>query len=285
MIDGHKVVAWTPYGRKETMSILYKYVVRDHDAGIIDEYHLYMNLDDNQHEDLIFAQWLSSTYKWIILKERPGNEEVLHPKQLNTGRYYRYAIEPDTIYIRLDDDIVYVHDKAMERLAREKTTSPETVTFPIIWHNAICSFWLQNMGKIPLEYGRVREAYCMDPVGWGDQYFAEKIHRLLLDHIRADAVDELFLHHDIQLPVGLQFSVSCFAAHSDLYRKLDPPGHLPYHEEEAWHTIREPHRSGKANMITGNALVAHLSFYPHTNYIRRETDILDQYRALADELL
>lgn len=284
MIDGKKVVAWTPYGRKETMTILSQYVIRDHAAGVIDEYHLYMNTDPDQHQDVLYAQWLASTYEWIHLKERPAGERVLHPKQLNTGRYYRYAIEPDTVYIRLDDDIVYVHEDAMARLAHAKIHSPATVCFPLIWHNAICSFWLQNMGKIPLEYGRVREAYCMDPTGWGDAQFAEKIHRRLLDHIRADAVDELFLHHDIQLPIGLQFSVSCFAANSDLYRQLDPPGHLPYEEEETWHTIHETHRSGRANMIIGNALVSHLSFFPHTHYIRRETDILDQYRELAEAL-
>lgn len=285
MINGNRVVAWTPYGRKETMSILYKYMVRDHEAGIVDEYWLYLNMDPDQHQDLLFAQWLASSYPWIKLKERPPHERVLHPKQLNTGKFYQYAVEPNTIYIRLDDDIVYVHKDAMARLAAAKGVSPATVCFPIIWHNAICSFWLQNMGKIPLEYGRVRDAYCMDPVGWGDGQFAEKIHRLLLDHIKADAVDELFLHHDVQLPLGLQFSVSCFAAHSDLYRGLENPGHLPYEEEETWHTIHETHRSGKANIIIGNALVAHLSFFPHTDYIRRQTDILDQYREIADQIL
>lgn len=284
MIDGHKVVAWTPYGRKETMSILYKYMVRDHAAGVLDEYHLYMNTDPDQVEDVAFAHELAETYDWIKLKERPAGVKVLHPKQLNTGFYYRYAIEPDTIYIRFDDDIVYVHEAAIERLAKAKIPSPATVCFPLIWHNAICSFWLQNMGKIPLEYGRVRDAYCMDAVGWGDGQFAEKIHRLLLSHIREGTVDELFLHHDVQLPIGRQFSVSCFAAHSDLYRQLDPPGHLTYHEEETWHTIHETHRTGRANMIIGNALVAHLSFFPHTHYIRRETDILDQYRELAEQL-
>lgn len=284
MINDTKVVTWTPYGRAETVSILVKYMKRDHDAGLLDEYHLYMNTDEDQDVDRAYAQRLADQFDWIKLKARPEGEEVLYPKQLNTGRYYRYAIEPNTVYVRFDDDIVYVHERALERLVKAKLASPSLVCFPIIWHNAICSYYLQTMGKIPREFGVVQSPYCMDPVGWGDGVFAEKIHNLLLGHIEAGTVDRLFLHHDIQLPVGLQFSVSCFAAHSDIYRELNPPGHLDFHEEESWHTVQRPTQKGLPNTITGNALVAHLSFYPHSYHIRNETDILDRYRDLANQL-
>lgn len=285
MIDGRKVVAWTPYGRKETMTILTKYMVRDHEAGVVDEYWLYMNTDPDQVEDVAYAHELAEEYPWIKLKSRP-DRQPLHPKQLNTGFFYLHAIEPDTIYVRLDDDIVYVHEDAMERLASSKIASPwATAHFPIIWHNAICSYWLQKMGKIPESYGIVQSPYCMDPVGWGNAWFAEQIHRQLLGHIREGSVEEMFLHHDIQLPIGLQFSVSCFASNGSMYASLPAgPGNLSYNEEESWHTIHEPRARNIPNMIIGNALVSHLSFYPHTNYIRRETDILDQYREISESM-
>lgn len=286
MIDGNRVIAWTPYGREETMSILVKYIARDHAAGVVDEYWLYMNTDDNQVRDREYAHELAEQYDFIKLKERPlrHGESVLVPKQLNTGLFYRYAIEPNTVWVRLDDDLVYIHPDAIARLAAHKLESPGLVSFPIIWHNAICSYYLQTMGKIPIEgYGRVQSAYCMDPIGWADAHFAETIHRLLLAHIRGDTVDSLFLHHDIQLPVGLQFSVSCFASTSDIYTELPEPGNI-FHEEESWHTIHRPVQVQRPNVITGNALVSHLSFFPHTDHIRRGTDILDQYRELADQL-
>lgn len=284
MINNTRVVTWTPYGRAETVSILVKYMKRDFDAGLIDEYHLFMNTDENQDVDRAYAEKLAEQYDWIKLKPRPSDIEVLHPKQLNTGRYYRYAIEPNTVYVRFDDDIVYVHERALERLVQAELASPSLVTFPIIWHNAICSYYLQTMGKIPRSFGVVGAPYCMDPVGWADQNFAENIHYLLLDHIEEGTVDGLFLHHDIQLPVGLQFSVSCFAAHSDIYRAMTPPGHLDFHEEENWHTVQRPYATGRANTITGNSLVAHLSFFPHSWYIRNETNILERYRELANNL-
>lgn len=285
MIDGHKVVVWTPYGREETMSILTKYIARDHAAGVVDEYWLYMNTDENQVRDREYAHELAEQYSFIKLKERPlrPGEQPFHPKQLNTGLFYRYAIEPNTVWVRLDDDLVYVHPQAIANLVRHKLSSPGLVSFPLIWHNAICSYYLQTMGKIPHTWGTVGAPYCMDSIGWASPQFAEGIHRILLDHIRADTVDSLFLHHDIQLPVGLQFSVSCFASTSDIYTELPEPGHI-YHEEETWHTVQRPSQTGRANVITGNSLVSHLSFFPHTEHIRRGTDILDQYRELADNL-
>jgi hypothetical protein len=258
---------------------------RDVMAGVVDEYHLYMNTDPKQERDREYAQELNEEHAWIHLKERPPGLRSLRPKQLNTGRYYRYAIEPDAVYVRFDDDIVYVHEDAIERLVRGKLSSPSTVCFPIIWHNAICSYYLQVLGKIPKDYGVVGSAYCMDPIGWADPDFAESIHRLLLSHIREDTVEDLFLHHDIQLELGQQFSVSCFAAESDLYRGLNPPGILSHEEEEHWHTVQRPRHTGIPNSIVGNALVAHLSFCSHSDYIRKATDILPQYRELAETML
>lgn len=284
MLDSTKVVAWTPYGREETMSILVKYMERDVMAGIVDEYHLYMNTDPEQERDREYAQELNEEYAWIVLQERPAHLKVLRPKQLNTGRYYRYAIEPNTVYVRLDDDIVYVHENAIERLVRRKIGSPSLVCFPVIWHNAVCSYYLQQFGKIPKEFGEVKEPYCMDSIGWADAGFAESIHNLLLDHIQEDTVDSLFLHHDIELPLGRQFSVSCFAAESDLYRDLNPRGILTHEEEEHWHTVYQTRKTGRANSVVGNSLVAHLSFLPHTDYIRKATDILPRYRELAENL-
>lgn len=285
VINNNKVIAWTPYGREETMKILVKYIARDHAAGVVDEYWLYMNTDENQVRDREFAYELAEQYDFVKLKERPlrAGEVPLVPKQLNTGLFYRYALEPNTVYVRLDDDLVYVHPDAISRLVTHRLESSGLVSFPLIWHNAICSYYLQTMGKIPMEYGRVDAPYCMDRVGWADAHFAESIHRLLLDHIRNDTVDSLFLHHDIQLPVGLQFSVSCFASTSEIYTELPEPGEI-YHEEEHWHTIHRPNQTGRANIITGNSLVSHLSFFPHTDYIRRQTDILQQYEELANRL-
>jgi hypothetical protein len=206
---------------------------------------------------------------------------------MNTGYAYTYFLDRDAVYIRFDDDIVYVHEDAIRNLvaARVQSGGASLVAFPIIWHNAVCSWHMQTLGKIPREYGVVGSPYCMDQIGWADAYFAERIHNLLLEKIHEGKVPDLFAHMDIQLPVGLQFSVSCFASMGGMYADLPQPGYLGHHaEEENWHTVTRPQQIGRPNFIVANALVAHLSFFPHSDYIRQQTDILPRYRYEAERV-
>lgn len=284
MIEDKRVVAWTPFGRQVTVSILAEYLKRDHARGLIDEWWLCLNTDPGQDADLAYAVELAATYDWVKLKARPADCVELRPKQRNTGYFYRYMIDPDTIYLRFDDDIVYVHDAAVERLVRAKTQQPDaTACFAFIWNNAICSFFAQQCGVIPKEWGDV-QPYCMDSVGWANGEFAVRIHRLLLEHIQAGTVAELFLYQDFSVRLGEQFSVSCFASAGADYAALpDGPGVLVPDEEESWHTIHRPRALGQPNVIIGNALVSHYTFYPQRGVVS-PTDVLDRYRALAEAL-
>jgi hypothetical protein len=120
----------------------------------------------------------------------------------------------------------------------------------------------------------------MDPMGWANANFAQSIHNHLLDCIAKDNVDALFMHTSIQLPIGHQFSVSCFAQSGEEYGIWGGVDS----EEEAWHTIKKPWELKRANMIVPNALISHFSFYHQREYLLHSTDILQKYKALADRL-
>lgn len=281
MIDDKKVVAWTPYGRENTVSILAEYMRRDHQRGVVDEWWLCLNTDPDQVSDLRYAYKLAKENDFIKIKDRPAGIPRLSPKQQNTGAFYRYMTDRDTTFVRFDDDIIYIHPDAIGRLVQAKAEMPHTMcVFPIIWNNAICSWFSQKLGHIPTEYGVVQRPYCMDQVGWADPQFAVRIHRLLLDKIEADTVDELFWYQDYSLQLGQQFSVSCFASAGADYADLQQPGVLVPFEEESWHTIHRTRAVGQPNMIIGRALVSHYTFFPQGAVVRA-TDILDRYRVLA----
>lgn len=286
MIDGRRVIAWTPFGRERTVSILIEYMARDHAAGLIDEYWLYSNTDPHQVSDLRYAYQLARRYNWVKIKERPTGTVLQRPKQRNTGYAYRHMTDPDTVYLRFDDDIVWIHEHAVERLVKAKIEMPDTMcVFPVIINNAICSWFAQKLGKIPYEYGEVGAPYCMDPVGWANGPFAVKLHRLALDHIEAGTVDELLWYQDYSLQVGQQFSVSCFASSGADYANLQTPGVLVPDEEESWHTLHRTRATQQPNVIRGDALVSHLTFFPQTQQSPELVgDILDRYRALAEKL-
>lgn len=285
MIDGRRVIAWTPYGRLNTYSILIEYLRRDVERGVIDEVWLYMNTDPDQEADRRFARKLDKRYPWVHLKMVPPHLVVKRVKQRRTIGAYRYFTDPNAVYIRFDDDIVYVHPDAVETLVRRKVELPHVLAcFPIIWNNAICSWFLQQCEVIPRDFGMVGEPYCMDPVGWADGDFAVQIHHQLLDHIESGKVDDLLTYQDWALQVGQQFSVSCFAALGSYYTNLKPPGELPSKEEETHHTVFATRASGQPNMIVGDALVSHYTFRPQQPVMHQHPDILERYRKLAAEL-
>lgn len=277
MIRDKRVVVFTPWGRELTASILYRYLLRDHLAGVVDEWHLWMNTDEDQILDVEYGHRLANENDWIKTFERPPGE-VLYPKQMNTGRFYVYTQDPDTIYVRMDDDIVWVEENAIARLVEHRIDNPfPFVVFPLIWNNAVCSYYLQQGEQMPSWWGVVGN-HCMDEVGWKNPHFAEGIHNHLLEMIETNRVDKLFMHTSIQLPIGQQFSVSCFAQFGHEYAAVG--GHLGG-EEEGWHTISQPYAQQRPNLIVPNSLVSHFSFYHQRQYLLDNTDILDRYRLLA----
>ena len=151
-----------------------------------------------------------------------------------------------------------------------------------MWNNAIISWFLQQAGIIPLEFGRVGGPYCMDAVGWANGEFAVQIHDLLLGWIADGTPEKAFLYQDFPLQLGMQFSVSCFAALGSHYASLPEPGVLVPDEEESWHTVHRPREIGQPNFIVGNSLVSHYTFFPQQAAVNA-TDILARYRALADK--
>lgn len=286
MIDERKVIAWTPYGRRRTYSILIKYLQRDVERGLLDEVWAFMNTDPTgQEDDIAYAHELAEQFSWFKLKHRPDGINLgTLPKQRYTGLAYREMIDPEAIYLRLDDDVIYLHEDAVENLVRARIEMPAPIAvFPVIWNNAICSHFLQACGKVPTEWGPV-SLFCMDSNGWANGAFAVKMHELLLSHIEAGTVEGLYLYQDFSLQPGTQFSVSCFASRGEDYAALPKPGVLVPDEEESWHTIHQPLATGRPNIIRGNVIVSHYSFFTQHPFLN-ETDLLDRYRELADKVV
>jgi hypothetical protein len=286
MIHGKRVIVWTPYGREVTYSLLIKYLKRDVERGLVDEVWAYMNTDPSgQERDIEYAHELDAKYEWFHLKYRPdGIDRHPGPKQRNTGYAYRHMTDPDTVYLRFDDDIVYIHEDAITNLVEKRLEMPHaTAVFATTWNNAIVSYFAQSAGLIPTEWGQCL-FYCMDPVGWANGQFAVNIHHLLLEKIEQGRVEDLYLYQDFPIPPGTQFSVSCFASEGSLYANLPHgPGVLVPDEEEHWHTVHQPQVTGQPNILIGNAIVSHFTFMPQRPHVLA-SDVLDRYKALADKL-
>jgi hypothetical protein len=289
----HRVVAYTPYGREQTVSILAPYMLREHKAGVLDEWMLCMNTDEDQVRDREYAHELAERFDWIKLYERPGPDSppewtipdrwrtgYMKPKQRNTGRFFWYMQDRSTVYLRFDDDVVWVHPNTMRRLVEWKLDRPEALAiFPTIWNNAVASWWLQEIKHPTIPKHPKAGQGAMNPVGWKDPNFAIELHGNLLAKLEAGEEDDLLVPKNYQMPLGLQFSVSCFSIHGKEYADLN--GVITFHEEEHWLTKVYCKEMRRPNIIVGDAHVSHFSFHPQRQMLLNNTDYLQRYRALA----
>lgn len=297
MHRGRRIVAFTPYGRKRTVSLLLPYLRRDHDKGLLDEWMLCLNMDPppHQEEDRIYAKELAATYPWVKLYPCPGPETpdlagqvpphwmdgYRLPKQLNTMRFCWYMQDRDAVYVRFDDDIIYLHRDCIRALVDFKLDNPHILgVFPIIWNNAVSSYIMQRWGHIPKEWGTVQLS-AVDPVGWGNPHFAERVHSLMLEHLD-HGNEDLVIEPDKWFELGWkqQFSVSCFAIEGREYADLG--GVLNWDEEEHWLTQHQTGVLRRSNVVYGGAQCAHWTFFTQSDYLNTRTNLLDRYRAYAE---
>lgn len=280
----YRVEAFIPAGRKRTMSILMDNLSRF--QHIVDRVQVWMNTDEEQVEDRAWLKTLPDIYgDWVELKYVTPEQYDIKPKQLRTGLFYaENTTREDTIYIRFDDDIVFIDDSFFVELLDFRVQNPSYfLVMANIWNNAITSYIHQQLQHIP-EKPVIDEPYCMNPIAWRSGPFAADLHNILINHIKQNTTAELFFDH-ADLENAARFSISCFCFFGKDFAKFEGiigqrrKGKIRF-DEEIWLTEVYPTLNKKLNTICGSALVAHYSFFaqrPHLDTL----DILEQYRAIG----
>lgn len=289
MYRGYKIVPFIPAGREKTMNILTNHLLRFKDNPI-DEVLVCINTKDK--EDLKYINSLNDGYFKVIHRLDGGWDE---PKQLNTGKFYKYMVSEDTIYIRFDDDIVYIDDLFFKNMLDFRIDNPSYfLVMANIINNAVVSYVLQEEGLIDKEHGEVKELFCMDRTGWCDGKFAVHLHDTLIKKIKNKRTHELFFD-SFDLARVKRFSISCFSFFGRDFKRLFNGNVLlpdsfansgPYNplDEEMFLTEFAPMEYGVRNTICGNALVAHYTFAMQRDEVNK-TDILKQYKKLSQDAL
>lgn len=278
------------------MSILINYMLK-YKGNPIDEVYIWRNTQNP--EDLTYIDSLKSDYFKVFDIMQEPYETFAEPKQLNTGKYYRYTTEPNTIYIRFDDDIVYVDDQYFKNMLDFRIDNPKYfLVFGNIWNNAITSYLGQRFGYIGADKGVVEKDYCMDSVGWRDPQFAEYIHEILKSKIETSRTSELYfdrweLHNAHRFSISnFSFFGRDFAEFGGLVRfteNIQDNGFVvgkDYHslDEEIWLTEHYPKLKGKLNVICGSALCTHFSFLFQRDHLINK-GWLEYYRELSEKKL
>lgn len=275
MYQGHKVVVFTPAGRRKYLEVLLPYIFRD--RALIDEYHFWLNT--NNEEDATFCREVAeASGGFIKVVEADKSIPVIDGMYgYSIYRFYKDCVEPDTVYVRLDDDIVFVERGAIRKLVNFRIVNPGYfLVFANIINNAICGHIHQRMGMLPAKDGKLVGYDCLDPVGWSDPDFAEHTHRCFLDAYNTKHLDG-YKFNRWELYMLERFSIGCFAFLGSEFAEF--AGQVG-EDEEQWLSQVKPGAIGRANAICGESLVSHFAFYTQRDHLET-TDILEQYRQIS----
>lgn len=234
-----------------------------------DECHIWLNT----YEDIEFYDNLFSDNKTHIIKlekDRPDLDGTTH----DLYRFYKsHAVDPDSVYIKIDDDMVWFEEGFFTKFFDLRIANPDPfLLLPCIINNAIVSHVLMRQGVY--DWNDRLWYDFLDPLGWGSGTYAEETHRFFLDNI-----DNLDFFRFGKWVMGHKevVSINCISFFGK--DMIVPASTMNGRDDETHLSQIGPTMIDKYNCIIGSLICCHYSFYPQRAYLDT-TNILDLYAKL-----
>jgi len=283
MIEGKKVIAFTPCGRRRYMNLLAAHLKREHDRGHLDKWIVFQNAFT--WEDAAFAAQLAAHYPWVeAVQPQDGRRGLATPFTAHLSDFYKWMPRDlNAVYIRFDDDIVYVDENAIPRLVKYRLAHPEPfVIFPTIINNVRTSYQMQQVGIVPKEWGEIKNEMC-NVRAWKDPAYVQRLHRKALDALKTGRLEQEFTMPSgsfEDIPYGDKWAAGNISINSFAVTGTDLFGFvIPWDEEGALSLFR-PKELGRPNARCGDAFVCHFAYHTQTVTMDR-SGMLAEYAALA----
>jgi hypothetical protein len=291
MYKSHKVKVFIFAGRQETMSILMPQLI-DH---IIDEIIIAKNTLNKS--DLQYLSNLKYSYDKITYIELPAH--VIKDRNRSWKYLYQFMTDEDTIYFKLDDDIVYIEPGYFEKTCKFKVEHPEYLcVFPMVINNPFC-----NTLRKDSPFGNSsRSMWERLYAGFYSSEIGELIHREFLLHpfdssfhvsntiIGPECVYFSNKNHAHLISNGINWwnaeritiNAICFLGLD--FKKLCVPEKIQTcYSDELWLTFNVFDFTSQRHCIYGDTLVSHFAFSGQGKLLNNNV-ILDKYRTLVEQL-
>lgn len=270
MLNNYKVICNTAAGRRRYMQYLIPFVVAN---DIVDRYDIWVNTTNRQ--DIAFFQILQKAFPKINLVYQPDG--VVDGCR-SISAFYRQCVEEDAIYFRMDDDIVWMEPDMIEKMVRFRIDNPDYfIVSPLVINNPICTYILQNTGKIKLN--KYYPAQVGHDILNQSSAFAAQLHEwFLTSQLPGKQYQNLYCG---KRPIALnRFSINSILWFGSEMAKF---GGIVTGDEEEWMTVIKPTELGAVNCINGDAIAVHFAFYPQRKKLDK-LNILNRYGAFASEI-
>lgn len=262
MYQNYKVVVNTAAGRRRYMQYLIPYVIS---SEIVDRYDLWINT--HNCADIEFFKQLASLYSKINLVWQPdgwvnGNASI--------NAFYKQCCDENTIYFKLDDDIVWMEDGAIEKMIKFRVENPQYfLVSPLVINNAQSTYLLQVCGKLKLN--KYYNSAADNNILWRSGEFASQLHQWFLKKLNNKSFNDLHLGSH---PMALcRFSINAIMWFGKDLAKIK--GIVPGDDEEFMSCIL-PSKMGGTNCWNGDVILAHFAFYTQREQLDK-CSILEKY--------
>ncbi len=311
MKNNYKIVAITPSGRRNYLEILYKYMCKN--KHILDRWDLWVNTENS--EDLEYMKNLSNNDSFVNLVY-PTWPYYRDCPNLSLAPFWSKATDEDTIYVRFDDDVVFVADNTIENLVNFRLEHEEYFfIYPFIINNPFHSKILQDRGLIDNRHGIIRthKELAMlgpsDPVALTNPSFARYLHETFIDSYQKGDYNKFMCDEKIVFEIGdtsykygtnktselvtdggPQVSINCVCWFGHTFKKICPINDCYFEgnsdqseltDEEAYLTIVKTKDLGMPSCTAPNTLVSHFLFGPQRRHDGM-IDILQKYKDISN---
>lgn len=304
-----KLVVLTFGGRECSLKILFPLILKY--KKFIDEFRLY--IATTIQTDIDYMENFAVEHEFVkTIYCNINGKCILNDRELIWDNAYKTCQEDNTVYIKLDDDIVYFDETLFTDFVQYRIENKNApILYPVIINNTITSPILEKYGIYntpiksdilntwPNTYQRIyshifqnresririgdyvdnNEILC--PVAWGNLYYCCELHAQFLNDISKGNIQKYYLENNIILENAEPISINaCSWIGEELKQYVKEYGDI-YHDEN-YLSIYLPIWSGKNNEIYSKSVVSHYAYYRQRELGLDNTDILDRYQSMIN---
>jgi hypothetical protein len=237
-------------------------------------------VNTNVPEDIAYCNQLAAENHWIFTRTLPNIDTV---SNFNIRLFFRFAQDPDAMYVRLDDDIVYLHPGFLNAMFSYREKHPE----PFLVYGNIVNNMIVN--HINQRNDAFRNDFLIEYASDGPSYFtpavAEVVHKSFLDDLRSHRVDDKWMHNFREWHL-LQYERVSINAVSWLGTDIkELNGHIRELDEEQYLSVTRPGEVQRPCVVIPNALCSHFAFCTQREHLETNCpDILQKYAEISKQL-
>lgn len=272
----YKLVVVTPAGRRRYMEIALPYILRE--RGFIDEYRIWINTTNQ--EDLDYFNQIQAQYPdFITLETCPNpNETRIGVGGWAIHNFFVNTIDENTVYIRVDDDIVWFDEDYFKKMYYFRISYPDFffVSGNII-NNSLCDHMHQRQGVYPPQ--PVFGYTCLDEHGWANPSTAVYKHNTFLENVTNNDISKYRFCGAWTLDKYERISINSLCWFGKDFKAF---GGVVADDEEPWLSSIKPAEVQRVGCVNGQALCVHFAFYTQRPHIESTTALLSEYKKLSD---